>query len=351
MSRIEEIETRIAEIKEAMTAEDVDLDALNAETDSLIEERKGILADVEKREKEIAEIVSGESVIDEKEIVKMEQVREYGIDSVEYRNAFLNKMRGVELSEVEQRAYSTNNGAIATMTANDIMSVVRDSAPLLDKLTVIRTGAQIKYYIEGTVNPAQAHTENGAITPDADTVTPITLTPAEITKMVQISESVKQMSVDAFEAWVAKVVGEAIARKINALIVTAITPSVPTATAFSAANVQLLLGSVKGKVTLVANKKTLYTKLLPLQDNSKTPIVRFEGKEATVYGCPVMVDDNASDGVVIAGDLSKAAAALAEDVKVVSQFDINTNSYKYLGVALFDVKVGIASAFASIDDN
>ena len=101
---------------------------------------------------------------------------------------------------------------------------------------------------------------------------------------------------------------------------------------------------------MLCNRKTLYTKLLPIQDDGKSSIVRFEGtySSARVYGVDVLVDDNVADDVVIAGDMTKVIGAMAEDITVRQQYDIDTNSYKYLGVAVFDTKVGI-SAFAKLD--
>ena len=158
------------------------------------------------------------------------------------------------------------------------------------------------------------------------------------------------MSVNAFESWLARTLGEAIARKINSKIITAMLGAAASAgTSIDAATVQTLLGTVKGSgVAMVCNRKTLYTKLLPLQDNSKSSIVRFDGGSATVYGVDVLVDDNVADDTVGAGDLSKLIAAMAENVTVRNGFDIDSNSTKYLGVAVFDVKVGLSSAFAKI---
>lgn len=205
------------------------------------------------------------------------------------------------------------------------------------------------YYVEGTNNEAEDHTENAAITAAADTLTKIQLVPAEIVKMIQVSEAAKLMSVPAFEAWLAKTLGEAIARKINSKCITALLGSAASAgTSIDTASVQALLGSVKGEITILCNRKTLYTKLLPLQDNSKSSIVRFDGGVATVYGVEVMPDDNVPDDTVAAGDLSKLIGAMAEDVTVRQGYDIDTNSTKYLGVAVFDVKAGLASAFAKL---
>ena len=39
------------------------------------------------------------------------ETKTYGVESIEYKNAWLNKMRGVALSEIEERAF-TGAGAV-----------------------------------------------------------------------------------------------------------------------------------------------------------------------------------------------------------------------------------------------
>ena len=50
MNRLEEINQRLAEIKELVNSENANIDDLTTETDALIEERKSIMDDVEKRQ-------------------------------------------------------------------------------------------------------------------------------------------------------------------------------------------------------------------------------------------------------------------------------------------------------------
>ena len=144
--------------------------------------------------------------------------------------------------------------------------------------------------------------------------------------------------------------GKAIARKINAKIFTALLGVAASAgTTITADSVLAMLGTVKGStVTIACNNKTLFTKLLPLQDNSKHGLVNFEGGKATVYGMDVLVDDHIADDTILAGDMEMAVAELSEDVNVEKQFDIDTNSWKFLGSAMFDVKPGVNGAFAKL---
>lgn len=348
--RLDAIEARMSAIAQELEQPGADLDALEQEVRTLKTERTQITQAAERRAQILKELSAGGGTVNRTFPQDMPEKRTYTPESAEYRSLWLRSLQGQELTDVEKRAYTTANGAIATMTANAIMEVVRDHAPLLERMTVIYSPATVTYYVEGTNNAATDHTENKAISAAADTLTKITLTPAEIVKLIQISESAQVMSVDAFEAWLAKNLGEAIARKINEKIIAAIAAVASSAgTDITTASVQALLGSVKGiGVAVICNRKTLYTKLLPLQDNSKSSIVRFEGGSASVYGVGVEVDDNVADDTVLAGDLSKAIAAMAENVNVRKQYDIDSNSNKYLGVAVFDVKIGQNSAFAKL---
>lgn len=350
-ARLDEIEARLAAIPAELEKDGADLDALQAEVTRLKDERKQIEESAERRKKIIEEVRRGAGVVVRTMPNQTTEAREITPDTEEYRSLWLRRLQGKELNEMEQRAYDKAGGAISTMTANSIMSVVRDHAPILERMTVLYSAANISYYVEGTNNDAEDHTENAEITAAADTLTKVDLSPTEIVKLIQVSEAAKVMSVTAFEGWLSRTLGEAIARKVNNKITTALMAAAnKVGTGLTAADVQLLLGSVKGAgVAILCNRKTLFTKLLPLQDNSKSSIVRFDGGAATMYGVDVLVDDNMADDKVLAGDMTKAVAAMPEQVTVRNSYSIDTNSYKYLGVTLFDVKVGLTSAFAKIE--
>lgn len=351
MNRKEEIEARLAAIRSEMEDPGADLDALTEEVRNLKEELRTINETAEKRGRLRQAVAAGEGTVT-RSFAQPAADEPFGVDTEEYRTAWLKHLQGKDLNDMEQRAYTAANGAISVLVVNDIMSVVRDHAPLMERITMVYSGSKITYYVEGTNEAATDHTENATITAANDTMTAVELTPAEIVKLVQVSDAAQQMSVPVFNTWLARMLGEAIARKINEKIITAITNAATSAgTSVDAATVQALLGSVKGEgVAILCNRKTLYTKLLPIQDNSKSSIVKFEGANnaAYVYGVEVLPDDNVADGTVLAGDMTKAVGAMGEDITVRQAYDIDTNSHKFLGVAVFDVKIGINSAFAKI---
>lgn len=351
MNRKEEIEARLAAIGIEMDAPDADLDKLTEEVRGLKAELKEINEAAEKRAKLRSAVASGEGVV-VRSFAKLAASEVPGVDTEEYRAAWLKHIQRRELDDIEQRAYTAANGAISQLVVNDIMTVVRDHAPLMQRITMVYSSSAITYYVEGTVNEAKAHTENTTITANNDTLVKVTLTPAEITKLVQVSDAARQMSVGAFNTWLTTMLGEAIARFINKKIIEAISASAASAgTGITTADVQALLAAVKGEnVAVIVNRKTLYTKLLPLQDNSKNSLITFTGTYGTarVYGYDILVDDNVANDTVLAGDLSKAIGAMGENIVVREGYDIDTNSYKYLGVAMFDIKIGVSAAFGKL---
>ena len=128
--------------------------------------------------------------------------------------------------------------------------------------------------------------------------------------------------------------------------------SVAKTGSLTAANVQTLIGLLGGgydaNAKFIMSKKTLYTDFMPLQDNSKNDIVTREGRNYYVYGYPVLIDSRVTEHEAYLGDLKKYIGNLAESVNVKADFDIDTNSNKYLGVAIFDGAPALGEAFVKL---
>ena len=380
--RIKEIEARLAAIKQeieqrgdAMTA--AEIDALEQETTQLTEERAGLIAAAEKRNGILDNIAKGAG------IVSRSFQQNNGDDNAtpddpfgtpEYRSAWLKNIRRLPLNDAEKRAFSNASGAgaevIPTQTANEIISKVKTLAPMLNEVTLLHVKGAVKFAIEGTNNAAAIHTENASITAAADTLTTVSLSGYEIVKLVQISDTVMTMSITAFESWIVNMLAEAIARKVEDLLINGTGSSQPkgienantwSATnsvtvaatgALTAANVQTLIGLLpsgydrNGK--FVMNKKTLFTDFMPLQDNSKNHIVTVQNNAYFVYGYPVLLSDYVADHEAFLGDFKKVCANLAENIGVKSAYDIDTNSYKYSGIAIFDCAPAIGEAIVKL---
>ena len=273
------------------------------------------------------------------------------------------------LTEEERAAYSTIANADALIPEEmqaDIITKAKEYAPILEEVTLLNVNGAVKFAVEGDNAAADVHAELASISPKSDSMVEVVLSAYELTKLIQISAAVKSMSVASFESWLIAQLAEAIAMKAEALIFNGTgsgqaqgiltVKSTPDYTSITAANVLGLIGSLKsgyarnGKIAV--NRKTFFTKLLSLELSVNNEVVKVATGEATgeyrILGADVLFTDSVEDDVVIYGDFRKYVANFAAPQNVVSQFDINTNSYKYLGAAVFDGKVALAEAFKTI---
>lgn len=379
--RIKEIEARLAAIKkeieergDAMKAEEID--ALEKETKELTEERAGLIAAAEKRNGILDNIAKGGGVsirsFGKKEEDNADPDDPFG--TPEYRSAWLKNLRRLPLTDAEKRAYANASGTgaevVPTQTANEIISKVKKLAPMLNEVTLLHVKGAVKFVVEGTNNDAAIHTENAAITPAADTLTTVTLSGYEIVKLVQISDTVMTMSIAAFESWIVDMLAEAIARKVEDFFINGTGTSQPkgidkantwgetnsvsvgASASLTAANVQTLIGLLNAgydrNAKFVMSKRTLFTDFMPLQDTSKNHIVTVQGNSYFVYGYPVLLSDYVKEHEAFLGDFKKVCANLAESINVKNAYDIDTNSYKYSGIAIFDCQPAIGEAFVKL---
>lgn len=379
--RIKEIEARLAAIKQeieergdAMKAEEID--ALEKETKELTEERAGLIAAAEKRNGILDNIAKGGGVsvrsFGKKEEDNTDPDDPFG--TPEYRSAWLKNLRRLPLTDAEKRAYANASGTgaevVPTQTANEIISKVKKLAPMLNEVTLLHVKGAVKFVVEGTNNDAAIHTENAAITPAADTLTTVTLSGYEIVKLVQISDTVMTMSIAAFESWIVDMLAEAIARKVEDFFINGTGTSQPkgidkantwgatnsvtvgASASLTAANVQTLIGLLNAgydrNAKFVMSKRTLFTDFMPLQDTSKNHIVTVQGNSYFVYGYPVLLSDYVKEHEAFLGDFKKVCANLAESINVKNAYDIDTNSYKYSGIAIFDCQPAIGEAFVKL---
>ena len=378
--RIKEIEARLAAIKKeieergnAMKAEEID--ALEKETKELTEERAGLIAAAEKRNGILDNIAKGAGIVSRTFEQKQDNADpDDPFGTPEYRSAWLKNLRRLPLTDAEKRAYANASGTgaevVPTQTANEIISKVKKLAPMLNEVTLLHVKGAVKFAVEGTNNDAAIHKENAAITAAADTLTTVTLTGYEIIKLVQISDTVMTMSIAAFESWIVDMLAEAIARKVEDFFINGTGSSQPKgidkantwgaensvtvtkAGSLTAANVQTLIGLLNAgydrNAKFAMSKKTLFTDFMPLQDNSKNHIVTVQGNNYFVYGYPVLLSDYVKEHEAFLGDFKKVCANLAENINVKNAYDIDTNSYKYSGIAIFDCTPAIGEAFVKL---
>lgn len=340
---IDEIEERISQVQD-----DERLNILNSRKEEL---RKDFEAQKELRNKVATGEIKTTKLEKPKENRNMELTRENYLQSAEYRSAYLKTLQGKPLNEEERGAFALAEAeaVLPTQLQNTILAKVKDYAPILNEVTLLNVNGNVTYAVEGDNGEAVEHDENATIALATDTLVKVELTTHEVVKLIQISASVKQMSIPAFEAWIVAQLAEAIAMKIEKMIFANILATGNKTTGeVNATNILALFASLKAgyarEAKVYMSRNTLYTKVMNLQDKAKNDMVVFENGTYKLYGIEIECTDSVGASIVL-GAPRKFVANLAEQINVKSAFDINTNSYKYLGVALFDGKLALAEAF------
>lgn len=371
----EEIQKELRSISEELDSEneisEEELKQIEARVNELEAAKTKIKEAAEKRDATLKMVRNGldcaeiESAEERKEGISMEK-------EVNYRSVYFKKLLGRELTEEERALSTTTTAVVPTETANKIFDKMVKLVPLLDEIELFHVPGNLKFAVETTRAQAGYHTQNSTgINTDASAVlTEVSLGGYEFTKLIQVSDSILTMSIDDFEDWLVRMLAESIATKIeseiingngsgavkgiNAISFVNNTNGVQYngSTGLTAANVRTAVGLLpagydKGAKFLM-DKKTLFNQFMGLQDNAKHDLVRVEGSEYFIYGYPVILSDEVTTGVAFLGNFKKYVGNLNRDIEVKKDFDIDSNSYKYLGVGIFDGKPACEDAFIKI---
>jgi len=387
MNRLQEIEARLAAIKAELEKDGADIDALEKEVKDLTEERKKLLEQAEKRKKIINDIASGEgTVIDDfipksKEERKFENMsREEVLDSKEYRNAFLKRLLGKKLTEVEERAYSSASDSagavIPTQTASTLFDKMTKIAPMLNEITLLRVAGNLKFAVQNVRDEADQHAENATVTPAGDKLAYVALAGYEYIKVIRISKTVQTMSINAFEGWLTDMLAEDIAVAIENKIINGSGNGQPKGIEYANAWVDgnnaveytdnpsydnimdmiaLLPQRYHAGAKFLCNSKFLYGKLAKIKDNGGQPILvkdMANGIQFRIMGFPVLLSDKVTDGVMYFGNYKKVVGNLAQDVFVESstQSGFLSNSIDFKGTAIFDCDIALPDAFVKMKE-
>ena len=372
-----DIELRMAELQNDIEKEDADLDAIEAELNDLKQKRSELEKKAEKREALIQEAMVSNEVVEEpqeerkKDFMENILTNEEVLESKQYRNAWLKKMMGKELTEEEKRSVAATNvaGAVPTATVRDIVKKMREVAPLLDEIRLLNIPGKMTLAVEGTNNAAALHTENALIDAADDTLVSVSLDGFELAKLVRISESVSTMTINEYESFLVDILAENIAVLIEEYIIYGTGSSQPkginyartwtdtetgvdwASTAPTYAEIVELAGLLKGgywrNAKWLMNHKTFFNDVQAIRDDSKLPLVK-EGPDGKYYilGKPVLFSDYVKDGEMFLGDLRRVVGNLQKmEVKKSEHSGFAYGAIDYRGLAIFDCDIAIAEAF------
>ena len=332
---IKEIETRVAEIREAMTSEDADLKALIDEAKELktrkaelIEaekvEQKAKELEVETRKAEMSEVVSGKGEVIERNIEMTEKVEVR--NTKEYIDAFAEYIKSG--SDAECRALLTENVSGTVPVPEMVYDIVKtawekDGITSLVRKTAIKGNLKVGFEISGT--GAVKHTEGGnAIDPETLVLGVVNIIPSSVKKSIQISDEILDMRGSDFLNYIYDELTYRIAKEIAKEIIDAIEAcgTVSTTTC----------PSVPKIATTTIGLATIPSAIAKLSDEASNPVVvvskptwaEFMSVQAGAnygqdifYGLPVVycseVDDfttaTTGDTFAIVGDFGNGVIA------------------------------------------
>lgn len=379
---LEEVKEELKKIVEKLESSDdmtdEEISELEEKAAKLEAEKRSLITKAEKRKETLEKIKrnsTGYDVETAEEGKEEKNMNEENIrSSKEYRSAFLKRLQRKDLTEAEERALTTASSsvgaAIPTITQNLIIEKVFQVAPLLNEITLLRVDGNVTFAVESTVNDATLHTEGATITESGDVLIPVSLGQYEVNKYITISKSVSKMSIDAFETWITNMLGKMIAKAITNLIINGTGSSQPkgidkaatwgdknsvtvaNAGSLSEANVLTLVGLLNGgydaNAKWLMSKKTLINDFRPLQDKSKNDIFVKENGTYYIEGYPVLLDERVAEHDAFLGDLTMYVGNLGEEVTVDQDKKLSSNSFEFLGSAMFDGKPAVSDAFVKL---
>ena len=217
---IDQLESRSAELaEEAKEADMIRLDEINTEFDAIDERWAQIQKANETRARAAKAVAEGAGDPVGPKPVEERKVEMFGVETREYRDAWVKSIINRELT-VEERAALTSAGAvIPTMTVNDVWDKLVKPADLLGKVDISQFPSYVRFPKATTVNAATAQAVGGTITESSDVVGYVDLIPNEYVKLLTVGADIDHMAIDAIHTWIVNNITDSIRYAINKDIV------------------------------------------------------------------------------------------------------------------------------------
>lgn len=200
---VEQLMERRAAIAAAVDAPDADLDALEAEARGINEELER-RRNAESQRTAIRTAVAdgaGEATTTFDNHEREERTM-FGVETVEYRNAWVRRICNLPMSEEERSALTSAAAVIPTMTINAIWDRLVKPAELLGRVDVSQFPTYVRFPKATTVNAATAHAVGASISESSDVIGYVDLVPNEYVKLLTVGADIEHMAIDAIHDWI-----------------------------------------------------------------------------------------------------------------------------------------------------
>ena len=370
MNERETILNRLSEIETLLRGDEMpdNLDALEREVSEL-QKRLGELDDQVQRRNALKAQVAGGAGMTVRKFAPGGSVaqKSFGVDSPEYRSAWLKNLQGKELT-AQERAAVTASAAIPTETMNMIVHRL-ELAPLISAVDVTYIPGNVTFPVADTVNPASWVAMDAASTDSADTLKSITLAAYKLIKTVEITADIKAMAIPAFESWIVSSLANQIEAAVDLAILTGDGSSKATgilhtgevtntgtwtAGGMTYSDLLSIIAKLPTKyhpgAKFVTTREVFYGQILGMKTDGGDKVVVADVQNPAkfnVLGYPVIVDDNCKADTVIFGDLKQYKFNFAAPVEVTSDASVGfrSGSTVYRAMCLADGKVADKNAF------
>lgn len=370
MNRLQEIETRMAALALEIEEDGADLDVLENEINELTEERKGILAQVEKRKNLIA-TVAGLDIPPVKTFEQEERgnvmEKQFTTASPEYRSAFFKTLAGEELNEVEKRAFTHTTAntdvAMPVETADRIWSLIEEEHSILGDITIYRTGTvfEVTKHTAIVAGDAAQVNEGVANADEQNTFVTVTLSGKDFSKHVEVSYALNKMTAGVLENYlvdeISQRIGAALAEYVVAQILTDMDAgNKALGTAGDQVTYQELVsafGALKNASSRIVyvNNTTLFGQLVSMVDDVKRPLFQpsmQDGSQGVLLGAQIHLEDSLPDNVMLVGDPKKVVGNFVQDIMIERDRDIKRHVHVFSGYARFEATLVAPKAFAQL---
>lgn len=369
MDRIKEIMARLAAIAneiEGVTGEA--FDTLETEARTLTEELNGLRGEAKRKQELRASIAVGTAtgtVIEKKnEEEKKVEERKFTLESEEYRSAFLKKLRGEDLSEVEQRAFTyltTNTTApLPKVMQNRIIDLIGEAHPIVADVDTLYSGSAITIPVATEIAADAGKTTEGAAHNDLQiNMTNIDLSGEDFTADVELSYKMAAMAIPAFEDYLISKISERLGAKLAAGIIAKIKEKIAEAnkiaTGISYANICAGFGALKriGKPVVYGTREAVFNKLVGMVDSNKRPIFQQPiTAEAAghLLGAVIKYEDALGANELLIGDPKKYLQNVVVPVMIEHDKVIKQSKFVYSGYTCQQGTLTDDKAFALVSE-
>ena len=337
-----------------------DLEELEKLVDKILGRKDELAAKAQKRSKLIERIANRETGKKIRDFKNDEEERKmFGVDSKEYRNAFLANLQGKPISAEERTALANGSYVIPQETINKIYGKM-ELYPLLNAVDVMHIPGSVIVPVEGTVNNAAVVAMGTAATDSADAMAEVALSTYKLIKTIEITADVEAMAIDAFETWLVDRLANKIFRLVTKMIAAGTGSSQPTGltsvdatghtytkAAITYSDVMAIIAALPTEyapnASFVMSRTTFFGNVLNIQDTANKPIVVADVQapaKFNILGFPVIIEDEIGTDIVF-GDLKEGYVFnFGKDVTVDRDDSVafRTGSTVYRGMALGDGK-------------